>query len=113
MKKIFFLLLVAMLVFVGCKKSNTTEPTDTDCTTQLETAVKCKAILPACDGEQLKTSVVCLGKTTANARCKNNTKNPCGYCHLHTSQWDGSCPIMTKNACGYCDDHTNQYVKNK
>jgi hypothetical protein len=111
MKKIFFLCFFAvMFLFVGCKKDD--DPTNTtpaDCVTQLETPVKCKATLPDCDGEQLKVSVQCLGKTTSNARCKNNTKNPCGYCYLHTDQWDGNCPNMTNNACGYCEEHTDQY----
>jgi competence protein ComGC len=113
MKKILILLLsVLMLVFVSCKKDNTTEPTKTDCDTQLEVAKKCKAILPDCDDEKLKTSLRCLG-TNANGitRCSNKTTNPCGYCTTHKSQWTGTCPNETKNACGYCEDHKDQYSK--
>ena len=108
MKKISLVIILAvMLVFAGCKKD---EPTKIDCNSKLETAVKCKATLPNCDGEQFSKSVQCLGKTTTNVRCKNNTMNKCGFCYLHINQnIDNKCPLETYNACGYCDDHKDQY----
>jgi len=111
MKQTIIILVFAVtFAFVGCKKSDApTSPTHNDCLTQLESASKCKATLPDCGGEQLKNSVRCLGKNVNQARCNNNTRNSCGYCHLHTSQWNGTCPNETKNACGYCDEHTEQY----
>jgi len=111
MKQTIILLVFAVtFLFVGCKKSDDpTSSTHTDCATQLEVAINCKAVLPDCDGEQLKNSVRCLGKNVNQARCNNNTKNPCEYCYLHTSQWNGACPNQTKNACGYCDEHKEQY----
>lgn len=112
MKKISLLVLfVLIFVFVGCKKSDTTEPTNSICATQIETSSRCNGVLTPCDGEQLKNSVQCLGKTTSNVRCNNKTKNACGYCHLHTAQWNSRCPIETRNACGYCNDHKDQYTE--
>jgi len=106
-QEIFLLIFAVIFIFVGCKKND--DPT-TDCLTQLEVASKCKAVLPDCGGEKLKTSVRCLG-TNADGknRCNKSTLSPCGFCSTHESQWNGSCPIQTKNACGYCDDHTNHY----
>jgi hypothetical protein len=111
MKKIFLLFMLTFL-FVGCKKEDEpTSPKNTDCSPQLEAAVSCKAELPPCDGAQLSSSVQCLGKTTSNNRCNNKTLSKCGYCHLHTNQWNYICPNKTKNACGYCDDHIAHYSK--
>lgn len=107
MKKVSTLVIVCLcLVFAGCKNNNTGEPNTNDCSQQLSEAVQCKAELPACDGEKLKTSVQCLGLTSSKVRCSKNTLSPCGYCYLHEEQWTGQCPNTTKNACGYCDDHT-------
>ncbi|MCL2038861.1 MAG: hypothetical protein FWG85_00345 [Bacteroidetes bacterium] len=111
MKKILLLFALIFVLF-GCKKDDTTEPTNTDCATQLETSKRCKAVLPPCDGEQLPSSIKCLAKTNSGVRCQNNTLNKCGYCSqvpTHKDQWDGICPNETKNACGYCEDHKDQY----
>jgi len=112
MKQIIIILILAVtFVFVGCKKSDDpTSPTHNDCLTQLESASKCKATLPDCGGERLKTSVRCLGTNAdGKTRCSRSTLSPCGFCNTHDGQWNGTCPIETKNACGYCDEHTEQY----
>ena len=111
MNRAYILLLLAViLTFTSCKKDDDATPTGTDCATQLKVAKQCKAILPDCGGEQLKTGIPCLGTNSSNGkRCGNTTKYPCGFCYLHLEQWTGTCPIMTKNACGYCDDHKDQH----
>jgi hypothetical protein len=106
------LLICFCLIFVafyGCSKSedNSNEP-EINCSTQLETAVQCKAVTTSCD-EKLETKVQCSGTTTAKVRCTRETYNSCGYCFQHTSQAPAeipvACTLMTKNSCGYCDKH--------
>ena len=104
------ILFALMFVFVGCKKEDS--PTDgipAGCLTQLETAARCKAILPDCEGAGTGKSMTCIGKTNAGVRCSRTISDICGFCYQHVGQNDGRCPIETKNACGYCDEHTDQY----
>jgi hypothetical protein len=109
MQKYILILLTSFLLigFAGCSKSD--DPNVDLCLQQLTDSVRCKAVIPSCDGEQLKTSITCIGITTAKKPCANKTKNPCGYCYLHIDQWDGLCPNKTLNACEYCDEHTSLY----
>jgi len=83
------------------------------------------------------TSVQCKGTTKAGSRCRNMTKNPDGYCHVHATQAMSSaasatqettqpapsgataqcngitqagsrCRNMTRNPNGYCHVHASQ-----
>ena len=105
-----FLFFLVVFVFVGCNKDEEpASPTNSDCTTKLQTASKCKAILPECVGAGTGKQMICLGKTNSGARCSRTVSDICGFCWQHVTQNDGTCPNETENACGYCDDHTDQY----
>jgi hypothetical protein len=76
------ILLFVIVGIMGCSKKD--DPAD--CEPTLSTAVRCKTMLPECEGVQTGPSVRCLGKNVNGNRCGNNTTDICGFCHLHKEQ---------------------------
>lgn len=51
---------------------------------------KYKGLTSNSSSESSSVSVQCSGVTKSGSRCKNNTSDPSGYCHLHVGQAKGS-----------------------